>query len=143
MAQCMLKHPDVRAHYVVIVPFRWLDMDPEEIGRIGGAHLEEFAGEAAGRRAELAECGDPDECKRLARRVVLDRTLPSEAWLRGTTGLDHASFFYIASCFRDVIRKNPGAPLFRSGLDPARASNSGNRCSLVAEHMLCMFLHHM
>ena len=87
-------------------------------------------------------CEDPKLCKRRGRRVALDETLLDEEWLHGETGLGHGMFFYIIACFEHEVRTSLDVPLFRNGVDPERASDRGNRCSLTAEHMVCMFMHH-
>ena len=144
MAQCVLHEPETQMRYMRILPFRWLTVDPDTIIRIGAERLAKFIEEAAKeRRVLMAGCSDPDECDVLAQRVALNRTLLNGAWLRGGTGLDHAAFFYIVSCFEAAIRDHPDAPLIRNDPDPNRASQRGNRCILTPAQMLCMFLFHV
>ena len=142
MQQCLLD-PKVREKYEKLVPIVWLHLDLALILKIGAVRFEKFRKDAGERREMLAECRNPEMCAKIARRVVLDQTLLDEEWLRGATGLGHAEFFYLVGCFEDAIRANPGSPLFRNGVDEARKSCRGNRCSLATEHMLCMVLYHM
>ena len=135
--------PKVREKYEKLVPIVWLHLDLALILKIGAVRFEKFRKDAGERREMLAECRNPEVCAKIARRVVLDQTLLDEEWLRGATGLGHAEFFYLVGCFEDAIRANPGSPLFRNGVDEARKSCRGNRCSLATEHMLCMVLYHM
>ena len=136
--------PAAREKYEEVVPASWLDADPEMIAESGGKRREKFFADADGRlRALMAECRDPKECIRLARRVSLDSVLVDEEWLHGGTGLDYPAFFYLVACLEGEIRRNKKAPLFRNGVDARRASDRGNRCSLAAEHMLCMVLYHI
>ena len=71
--------PAVREKYEEIVSASWLDADPEMIAEFGGKRREKFFADADGRLGALmAECKDPKECRRLARRVSLDSVLLDE-----------------------------------------------------------------
>ena len=136
--------PEALKVYEEVIPESWFGADPNYIVRIGTERLEKFLKDADGRRAlVMAGCNDPMLCERRSQRVTLDRTLRDESWLHGATGLGHALFFYIVTCFEHEIETTPDAPLFRHGIDPERASDRGNRCILAAEHMVCMTLYHI
>ena len=114
------------------------------IAKAGGKRREKFLADADGRLGALmAGCKDQNECRRLARSVSLDSILLDGKQLHGGTGLDYPAFFYLVACLEGEIRRNKKAPLFRNGVDARRASDRGNRCSLAAEHMLCMVLYHI
>ena len=135
--------PEVQKVYEEVVPKSWFDADPNYIVKVGARRHEQFLGEADARLALLMEgCTDPVLCRRRGRRVALDEALLNEEWLHGETGLGHAMFFYIVACFEHEVRTSLDVPLFRNGVDPERASDRGNRCSLASEHMVCMFMHH-
>ena len=144
MALRLLNDPVLKRAYEVIVPFKWLNADPERVEMIGSWRRAKFFRDAAEHIGEAqAGCSDPAKFRRLMARASLDDSLLNEGWLHGGTGLDHIEFFYLVACFEEAIRRCPDSPLFRNGVDPDRASARGNRCSLAAEHMLCMFMNQM
>lgn len=126
--------------YAKFVPAMWLAAAPNLVVKVGRERREKMIAVAAGRRKELAECKDQDECVKIAARVILDRTLLDDDWLHGATGLSPIEFFYLVACYEAAIKGNSDAPLYR-GVDEDRASDRGNRCTLAAEHELCMALY--
>ena len=141
MAYCMLDDPAVQKAYKDVIPDGWLRADADVIDKIGDKRIGKFHADEAERVDMMMECKDPEAFRRLRMRTSLDDTLLDEEWLHGATGLGHKTFFYIVARLEDTIRANPEAPLFRYGVDPKRAPDRGNRCSLAVEHMLCMTLY--
>lgn len=132
----------VREKYGENIPAAWLCVDRDQGDRVGGERRERKITAAAKRRDDLAECRDPEKCRKLAWRTGLDDILLDDNWLHSATGLSPAAFFYIVACFEEVAEKDPDAPLMRD-LNEGRASDRGNRCILDIEHMICMTLHKM